>query len=82
MISCVTGFILNLENLESRPFCTKIQGKTRIVMEFCMIVIQVRKKSRETDYLVHILFSSSLCIVTHKVVVLFVVSKCELYHFA
>ena len=60
----------------------KSQGKPGIVKEFCIIFIQVREKPGKTDYLVHILFSSSLFIVTHQVVAQFVVSKCELYHFA
>ena len=36
-----------------------------------MIFIEVREKLEETDYSVHILFSSSLCIVAGKVVALY-----------
>ena len=46
-------------------------------MEFCIIVIQVREKSGKIDYLFHILFSLSLCIIVYKVAVQFVVSKCD-----
>ena len=51
-------------------------------MEFSIIFIQVREDSGKTNYLVHILFSLTLCMVVCKVVALIVVSKCELYHFA
>ena len=33
-------------------------------MEFCILFLQVREKSGNTNYLVHVLFSSSLFIVT------------------
>ena len=52
----------------------KSQGKPGIVKEFCIIFIQFKEKPGKTDYLVHILFSSSLFIVTHQVVAQFVVS--------
>ena len=60
----------------------KSQGKPGKVSELCTIHIQVMRKSGTTEYLVHALLSSSLRIVVYKMVVLFVVSKCKLYHFA
>ena len=59
----------------------KNQGKTGIIREFCIIFIQVKEKLGITDYLVHILFLSSPCVVERKVVVLFALSKPELHHF-
>ena len=46
--------------------------KPGIFRDFFIIFIQVRETSGNTDYLLHILFSSSLCIAVLKVVVLFV----------
>ena len=47
-----------------------------------MIFIQGWEKSGKTNYLVSISFSLTIGMVVCKVVALFVVSKCERYHFA
>ena len=77
-----TGFILNLENLENRPFLQKNQGKPGIVRELFTIFIQVKEKSGKTKYLVYISFSLTIGIVVRKVVALIVASECELDHLA
>ena len=63
----------------------KSQGKPGIIRKFSIIFIQVREsqgKSGKKNYLVRISFSLTLCMAVHKVVVLFIVTKCELYLFA
>ena len=60
----------------------KSQEKSGLVKGFSIIFIHVREKSGKKDYLVHISFSLTLCMVICKVVVRFLVSKFELYHFA
>ena len=70
---------MNLENLESRPFFAKSQGKPGIVREFCIIFTQVRERPRKVNYLVSISFLSTIGRVVHKVIALIVISKCELY---
>ena len=67
-----TGFILNLEN---RAFLRESQGNPEIVQEFSIIFIQVKEKSGKANYLFHISFSLTTCMVVHKVVVSFAVSK-------
>ena len=62
----------------NRSFLRKIREN----LEYSGNFLQFLFKSGNTDYLLHTLFSSSLCIAVRKVVVLFVVSKCKLYLFA
>ena len=52
------------------------QGKPGIVREFSMFFIHVREKS----YLVSISISLTIGMVVREVVILIVVSKCELYN--
>ena len=59
----------------------KSNGKAGIVRIFSIIFVQVREKSGRPDYLVHMSFSLTLCMVVYKVIAQFVISKCELYHF-
>ena len=61
---------------------TKTQEEPGIVREFSIAFIQVRDKSGKTKYLVHMSISLTLSKAVCKVVVPFVVSKCELYHVA
>ena len=60
----------------------KSQRKPGIVREFSIIVIQVRAKSGKANYLVCISLSLTFSMAVCKVVVAFVISTCELYHFA
>ena len=81
-INIIPRFTLSLENLVNRPFLTRNQGKPGIVRELCIIFIQVRNKSGKMNHLVHISYKSSLSMVARELVVLFVINKCELCHFA
>ena len=74
-----TGFILHLETWKIGHF-SKNQGKPGIIREFSIIFIQVREKSRKTNYFVSISFSLTIGLVVRKVVALFAVSKCELFY--
>ena len=58
----------------------KIQGKSGIVKEISLTLSQDREKSGKTN-LVHMQFSLRLYIIICKMIVPFVISKCELYHF-
>ena len=61
LVSCVgrrkrityTGFIVNLENLDNRPFFTKSQGKPELG-KYCIIFVQVRSRPEKKMYLVNI----------------------------
>ena len=79
---CSPEFILNLENLENRPFFYKNQGKPGIVREVSIIFIQVREKSGKTSYLVSISFYLTIGMAVGKVIAQIVVSNCELCHLA
>ena len=74
------GLILNLENLENRAFSLKVREKPGNV--YSITFTQVKEKPGQTNYIVHVLFQLTLCMVLSKVAVPSVVSKCELYLFA
>ena len=75
----MSGFILNLENLENRPFCKK-SGKTWNSQRTFYNFYPSQGKSGNTKYLVYISFSLTIGIVVRIVVALIVASECELYH--
>ena len=66
---------MNLENLENRPFLQKVRENSRTCS-------YVREKSVTANYSVHISFSLTISMVVRKVLILFLVSKCEFRHFA
>ena len=78
--SPLTGFILNLENLENQKighFYNK-SGKTWDSQGTFYNFYPSQGKSGKTKYLVYILFSLTIGIVVCKVVALIVASECEL----
>ena len=62
------GFILNLKTWKIGHFYES-SGKTWNSQDISIIFIQVREKSEKTNYLIHILFQLTLCMVVCKVVV-------------
>ena len=78
-IGIMTGFILNLENLEIGHFYKK-SGKTWNSQGTFYNFYPSQGKSGKTKYLVYISFSLTISIVVRKVVALIFASECELYH--
>ena len=56
----------------------KSKGKPEIAREISEILIQVRKESAKTNLSAHVSFSLAFFMLFCKLVVLFVVSRCEL----